>query len=169
MTSSAPSAAVDLKSSQSSEHKQCPAPPVAHLHNAHGLRRRLSLLPSCPSTQDLPEERQVGVKKPTDPRQKSCQDQRAAVPRGRKRYSRPNDPNQVVPPEEWFCIDCNGQDLYYLKDPDDPTPLRKTDLIVCATCGFRFFGKTLQIWYGAQLAKREHALTSVPSPSQTRE
>lgn len=169
MTSSAQNVATDLKSLPNLEPKQCPVPSVARSQNVRGLKRLLSLPPSYPSTLDHPEELQVGAKKPTDLLLKSCPDQRAVVPRGRKRYSRPNDPNQVVPPEEWFCIDCNGQDLYCLKDPDDPTPLRKTDLIVCATCGFRFFGKTLQIWYGAQLAKREHALTSVPSPPQTRE
>lgn len=90
------------------------------------------------------------VKKPTVQRPKSCPAPQAAPLQNQKQSSLPND--------EWVCLDCGEKEKLYLiveKKRVGTIKLSKTDLVVCETCGFRMYGKTMNAWYyGKQKQKR---------------
>jgi hypothetical protein len=70
-----------------------------------------------------------------------------------------------VPSEFWRCIECKNPDIYIVVTHDKRV-LLKTDLLVCFECGFRFYGKTLSMWYeGGQKQKKDRRRSRLPSPA----
>ena len=113
--------------------------------SAFGSKQPKPLPPLFQSILEAALELRVAAKKPTSPRRRLCPDPQVVTLQDQKRSSLPND--------AWQCLDCGEKEkLYVILEPgrSKTKTLLTTDLVVCETCGFRMYGKTMNAWYHGQ-------------------